>query len=91
MFTFSQVNFHNPVLSSFATDDWVSNESISTGSTSGAETTYRSRAHESTHGFFGGSYSISSVLYAMFCHLLSLTILNTLFYIFTPTPVSGSI
>jgi hypothetical protein len=35
MFTFSQVNFHNPVLSSFATYDWVSNESISTGSTIG--------------------------------------------------------
>jgi hypothetical protein len=51
MFTFSQVDFHNQVLSSFATDDWVSNESISTGSTIGAETTYRSRAHEFTHGF----------------------------------------
>jgi hypothetical protein len=56
MFTFSQVNFHNPVLSSFATYDWVSNKSISTGSTIGAGTTYRSRAYEYTHGFLGGSY-----------------------------------
>jgi hypothetical protein len=56
MFTFSQVNFHNPVLSSFATYDWVSNESISTGSTIGAGTTYHSRAYEFTHGFLWGSY-----------------------------------
>ena len=52
MFTFSQVNFHNPVLSSFAIYDWVRNESISTGSTIGAGTTYRSRAYEFAHCFF---------------------------------------
>ena len=56
MFTFSEVDFHNPFLSSFATDDWVSNESISMGSTIGAGTTYRSRAHEFTHGFLWGAY-----------------------------------
>ena len=54
MFTFNQVKFYNPVISSFVTDDRVSNESISTGSTSGAGTTYRSRARGFTRVFLVG-------------------------------------
>ena len=61
---------HIPILSSFTTYHRVCNQINTTGATSGAGTTYPSRAHEFTPGFqWGSCYSTLSFM-CMFCRSL---------------------